>query len=45
MRSAMVRSPRGPWYTAYMLAMTASRLWAVQMLLVALSLLMCCSRV
>jgi len=35
----------GPWYTAYIEATTASRTWAVQMLEVALSRRMCCSRV
>ena len=35
----------GPWYTAYMLAITASSTCAVQTLLVALSRRMCCSRV
>ena len=44
-RSAMSLSPSGPWYTAYMEAMTARSTWAVQMLLVALSRRMCCSRV
>ena len=44
-RCAIPRSPSGPWYTAYMLAMTASSTWAVQMLLVAFSRRMCCSRV
>jgi len=44
-RSAMRRSPSGPWYTAYMLAITASSTCAVQMLLVAFSRRMCCSRV
>jgi hypothetical protein len=38
-------SPWGPWYTAYMADMLASSAWAVQMLLVALSRLMCCSLV
>ena len=45
MRSAMARTPSGPWYTAYIEAITASRLWAVQMFEVALSRRMCCSRV
>ena len=44
-RSAIRLRPSGPWYTAYMLAMTASSTCAVQMLLVALSRRMCCSRV
>ncbi len=44
-RAAIARSPSGPWYTAYMPAMTASSTWAVQMLLVAFSRRMCCSRV
>ena len=38
-------SPSAPWYTAYMEATTASRTWAVQMLEVAFSRRMCCSRV
>ncbi len=37
--------PAGPWYTAYMLAITASRTCAVQMFDVAFSRRMCCSRV
>ncbi len=37
--------PSGPWYTAYIEAMTASSTWAVQMLEVAFSRRMCCSRV
>ncbi|MNL18250.1 hypothetical protein D3C87_1393880 [compost metagenome] len=37
--------PLGPWYTAYMLAMLASSTCAVQMLDVAFSRRMCCSRV
>ncbi len=41
----MPRSPSGPWYTAYMPAITASSTCAVQMLLVAFSRRMCCSRV
>src|SRR5438445_532835 len=41
----MRRRPSGPWYTAYMLAITASSTCAVQMLLVAFSRRMCCSRV
>ena len=41
----MAASPCGPWYTAYMLAVTASSTWAVQMLEVAFSRRMCCSRV
>ena len=44
-RRAMARNPSGPWYTAYIDAMTASSTCAVQMLLVALSRRMCCSRV
>ncbi|MNJ50026.1 hypothetical protein D3C77_452860 [compost metagenome] len=44
-RSAICFRPCGPWYTAYMLAMLASSTWAVQMLLVAFSRRMCCSRV
>ena len=44
-RSAMVRSRSGPWYTAYIPAITASSTWAVQMLDVAFSRRMCCSRV
>mmetsp|Transcript_4043 Transcript_4043/g.12145 ORF Transcript_4043/g.12145 Transcript_4043/m.12145 type:complete len:264 (+) Transcript_4043:913-1704(+) len=42
---AICLRPSGPWYTAYMAAMLASRAWAVQMFEVAFSLLMCCSRV
>jgi hypothetical protein len=42
---AIRRSPSGPCHTAYMPAMTASRTCAVQMLLVAFSRRMCCSRV
>lgn len=38
-------SPWGPWYTAYMADMLANSAWAVQMLLVALSRLICCSLV
>ena len=38
-------SPSGPWYTAYIDAITASSTWAVQMLEVAFSRRMCCSRV
>ena len=38
-------SPPGPWYTAYIADMFASKACAVQMLLVALSRRMCCSRV
>ena len=45
MRVAILSRPSGPWYTAYMAAMLASSAWAVQMLEVALSRLMCCSRV
>ena len=37
-------SPSGPWYTAYIDATTASSTCAVQMLLVAFSRRMCCSR-
>ena len=37
--------PSGPWYTAYMLAITASSTCAVQMFDVAFSRRMCCSRV
>ena len=44
-RSRSPRSPSGPWYTAYIEATTASSTWAVQMLEVALSRRMCCSRV
>ena len=44
-RPAMRFSPSGPWYTAYIDATTASSTCAVQMLLVAFSRLMCCSRV
>ena len=39
------RRPAGPCHTAYMLAITASSTWAVQMLEVAFSRRMCCSRV
>ena len=39
------RSPTGPWYTAYMDAITASSTCAVQMFEVAFSRRMCCSRV
>lgn len=38
-------SPWGPWYTVYIADMLASSAWAVQMLLVALSRLICCSLV
>ena len=41
----MARSRSGPWYTAYIPAITASSTWAVQMLEVAFSRRMCCSRV
>lgn len=41
----MRRRPSGPWYTAYIEAMTASSTWAVQMFDVAFSRRMCCSRV
>jgi hypothetical protein len=44
-RSAIFFKPSGPWYTAYIAAMLASKAWAVQMLEVALSRRMCCSRV
>ena len=44
-RSAIRRRPPGPWYTAYMLVITARRTCAVQTLLVALSRRMCCSLV
>mmetsp|Transcript_941 Transcript_941/g.2272 ORF Transcript_941/g.2272 Transcript_941/m.2272 type:complete len:254 (-) Transcript_941:944-1705(-) len=44
-RLAIVLSPSGPWYTAYIAAMFASRACAVQMFDVALSRRMCCSRV
>ena len=44
-RCAISRRPSGPWYTAYMPAMFASSTCAVQMLLVAFSRRMCCSRV
>ncbi len=44
-RRAMSRRPSGPCHTAYMPAITASRTCAVQMLLVAFSRRMCCSRV
>ena len=43
--SAMRLRPAGPWYTAYIADMLASNACAVQMLLVAFSRLMCCSRV
>ncbi len=42
---AITRRPFGPWYTAYIEAMTARSTCAVQMLLVAFSRRMCCSRV
>ena len=45
MRVAICLSPSGPWYTAYMAAILASRACAVQILEVAFSRLMCCSRV
>ena len=45
MRVAIDFNPSGPWYTAYIPAITASSTCAVQILDVALSLLMCCSRV
>ena len=44
-RPPICRSPSGPWYTAYIEVILASNAWAVQMLLVALSRRMCCSRV
>ena len=44
-RSAMARRPSGPWYTAYIDAITASSTCAVQMFDVAFSRRMCCSRV
>ena len=44
-RAAMARSRSGPWYTAYIPAITASSTWAVQMFEVAFSRRMCCSRV
>mmetsp|Transcript_17567 Transcript_17567/g.44706 ORF Transcript_17567/g.44706 Transcript_17567/m.44706 type:complete len:216 (+) Transcript_17567:2201-2848(+) len=44
-RVAMSLSPLGPWYSAYIAEMLASSACAVQMLLVALSRRMCCSRV
>ena len=44
-RSAMARSPSGPCQATYMLAITASSTCAVQMLEVAFSRRMCCSRV
>mmetsp|Transcript_34347 Transcript_34347/g.75125 ORF Transcript_34347/g.75125 Transcript_34347/m.75125 type:complete len:263 (-) Transcript_34347:1057-1845(-) len=44
-RAAICLSPSGPWYTAYMAEMLASSACAVQMLEVALSRRMCCSRV
>ena len=44
-RSAIAFSPSGPWYTAYIDAITANSTWAVQMLDVAFSRRMCCSRV
>ena len=44
-RSAISRKPSGPWCTAYIDAITASSTCAVQMLLVAFSRRMCCSRV
>ena len=44
-RRAIARSPSGPWYTAYIPATTARSTWAVQMLEVAFSRRMCCSRV
>jgi hypothetical protein len=43
--SAIALSPSGPWYTAYRPAMFARSACAVQMLDVALSRRMCCSRV
>ena len=44
-RAAMAFRPSGPWYTAYDAATLASSACAVQMLDVALSRRMCCSRV
>ena len=44
-RSAIVRNRSGPWYTAYIAAITASSTWAVQMFEVAFSRRICCSRV
>mmetsp|Transcript_16705 Transcript_16705/g.45959 ORF Transcript_16705/g.45959 Transcript_16705/m.45959 type:complete len:230 (+) Transcript_16705:2143-2832(+) len=44
-RAAMVFKPSGPWYTPYRDEMFASKAWAVQMLEVALSRRICCSRV
>ena len=44
-RSAMRRRPSGPCHAAYSPAMLASSTWAVQMLEVAFSRRMCCSRV
>ena len=41
----MYLSPLGPWYTAYMPAITANSTCAVHMLEVARPLLMCCSLV
>ena len=43
--AAISERPWGPWYTAYMLAVTASSTCAVQMFEVAFSRRMCCSRV
>ncbi len=42
---AIARSPSGPWYTAYIEAITASSTCDVQMFDVAFSRRMCCSRV
>ncbi|MNX97799.1 hypothetical protein D3C86_1301790 [compost metagenome] len=44
-REAMAFSPLGPWNTAYIAAILASNACAVQILEVAFSRLMCCSRV
>jgi hypothetical protein len=44
-RASRCAEPSGPWYTAYIPAITASSTCAVQMLLVAFSRRMCCSRV
>ena len=44
-RSAILASPSGPWCMAYIDAITASSTCEVQMLEVAFSRRMCCSRV
>ena len=44
-RSAIRASPSGPWWMAYIDAITASSTCEVQMLEVAFSRRMCCSRV